>query len=246
MANPSYTLQQSISFAQTFIQYSPLAVGTGNEPALSLANEIQNMIVNPPFCWGWNRGENSTYLTTAQTQDVTCAVTDFSFLEKVSLTGANGVVYQILDVYNNAALAKADTTAVKCNRPNAACVTSITYGTSFKLRFMPVPDAAYTINLVYQKLVTPLSTLTGATGTWAIPDQYLDIYNNLFVGEAMANVDDSRANQYRQRGVAALIAKSEGLSEMQINAFLAQYWARTSQGQYKTLRTQQGAQAGAI
>jgi hypothetical protein len=95
-------------------------------------------------------------------------------------------------------------------------------------------------------LVTPLTTLTGSTGTWAIPDQYLDIYNNLFVGEAMATVDDTRAREYRQRGVAALLAKAEGLTDMQKNLFLESYWLRDSQQQAMSLRTQQAAQARGV
>lgn len=60
-----------------------------------------------------------------------------------------------------------------------------------------------------------------------IPDQYSDIYNNLFLAEALASVDDSRAQLYRQRGVAAFMAKSSGLTEMQKNIFAQQWIQRT-------------------
>ena len=240
------TVQNTIDFAQTFTQYSPLSVGTGNQPALGIANEIQNMILNAPFTWGFNRKENSTLNTVAGTQDYVVALTDFSFLEKVSLTDANGAVFEILDVYNTAALGKADASTNKQQRPNSICVLAVAYGINVTLRFMGVPNAVYNVTLTYQKLVTPLAALTGGTGTWAIPDQYLDIYNNLFVGEAMAVVDDARAVQYRQRGVAALLAKAEGLSEMQKNLFLEQYWMRDRQMQTGMLRSQQSAQARGV
>ncbi len=391
----SYTIQNSINFAQTFIQYSPLSVGTGNEPALSIANEVQNTVMNAPFTWPWNRDEYTSLTLVKATPDYTVPITDFGFLEKVTLIDPdNGAVFEIKDVYNTLARTSGDTSAAKLQRSNSCCVISVAYGVSVKLRFLGVPDKAYTTALTYQNLVNPFGpysvsaagvasgaslaltavTITGATtvytgtitgggtnnfvgmtfvitgfsnGTnnttilvtandtttltctttsqvtnetgatahaaggqtaytgifapgaflagstatitgfvthtgnngsflvvsctatrlvvvnaaglaesisayanaagWSpIPDSFIDVFNNLFLGEAMANVDDTRANQYRQRGIAALISKAEGLTQMQINAFLEQYWQRVAQGQYKTLRTQQSVQAGAI
>ena len=314
----SYSIQQSINFAQTFIQYSPLAVGTGNEPAMSLANEIQNTILNAPFTWAWNRNEYTALTLIPGTQDYVVPLTDFGFLEKVTtISPADGSVYECKDVYNVLARGVADPSTLKQGRPQACGVLLVTYGTSVKLRFMGVPDKAYGVVLTYQKLPTPLGTynisaaanastghtaytgvfstaafpagstvyingfltnavnngsfqvvsVTGTTLTvnnaagvaetnpatvvttgalWNIPDQYIDIYNNLFVGEAMAVVDDARANLYRARGVASLITKAEGLDEMQINAFLEQYWARTGQNQYRTASITQGSQAKGV
>jgi hypothetical protein len=241
MANQ--TIQNSIDYSQTYIQYSPLNVGVANEPAITIANEVQNLVVGPPFTWGWNRKEDSTLSTVAGTQDYTVNLTDFAYLEKVSLTDPNGAVFEIVDVYNTAALGKADSSTNKRQRPNAACVLLVTYGTSVKIRFMGCPDVIYNVSLTYQKLVTPMAALTGGTGTWTIPPQYSDVYNSLFLAEALATVDDARAVQYRQRGVTALLAKSEGLSELQKNAFLEQYWMRDRQQQSGALRTQQSVQA---
>lgn len=389
----AYTIQNSIDFARTYLQYAPLSVGAGGEPALSIANEIQNTMLNAPLTWPWNRAEDSSQATTVGTQDYTIALTDFGFLEKATLTDSSGVIFEVRDVYNNKALAKADANKDRLSRPNSACIAAVAYGTSIKLRFMPIPEKVYTVGLIYQKLVNPFGpysvtaagaassasivlsqvTVTGVTTTYTtantgtaanafvgmtfaitgfstlgntltiavtastattlvcttttqstetavaaaaggqttytgiftpgafaagsvakivgftthtgnngsfvvvsatstklvvinsaglaesggtyyanaagwspIPDSFIDVFNNLFLGEAMAVNDDPRANQYRQHGVAALLAKAEGLSEMQINAFLEQYWARVSQQQFRTLRTQQGAQAGAI
>jgi hypothetical protein len=63
--------------------------------------------------------------------------------------------------------------------------------------------------------------------SWApIPDQYSDVYNNLFLAEALAVVDDPRAQLYRQRGIAAFLSKASGLTEMQKNVFVQQWLAR--------------------
>ncbi len=64
-----------------------------------------------------------------------------------------------------------------------------------------------------------------------IPNQYSDVYNNLFLAEALASVDDARAQLYRQRGVAAFLSKATGLTEMQKNAFTKQWIARANERQ---------------
>lgn len=63
--------------------------------------------------------------------------------------------------------------------------------------------------------------------SWSpIPDTFSNIYNWLFLGEAFAAVDDARAQIYRQRGIAALLSRAEGLTEMQKNIFAQQWLAR--------------------
>jgi hypothetical protein len=70
----------------------------------------------------------------------------------------------------------------------------------------------------------PSPQASAVNTSWApIPDNYSDIYNNLFLSEVLANVEDPRAQIYRQRGVASLLAKQDGLNEMQKNAF-SQLW----------------------
>jgi hypothetical protein len=244
MANE--TIPNSIDYSQPFILYSPISAGVGGQPAITIANEIQNLVCGPPFCWAWNRKEDSSTSTAAGAQDYTINLTDFAYLEMISLTDPNGVVYQILDCYNNKARGIADATKAKQARPNSACVIQVIYGTSVKIRFMGVPDQIYLITLTYQKLITPMSTLTGGTGTWTIPPQYSDIYNNLFLAESFDLVDNPEATKYRQRGVTSLLAKSEGLSELQIGAFLEQFWSRVGQQQAAGLRVTQATQARGV
>ena len=79
-----------------------------------------------------------------------------------------------------------------------------------------------------------------------IPDYYSDIYNWLFLSESLAVTDDARSQQYRQRGVAAFLAKSSGLSDTQKNIFLQQWGSYNREQQNLTLMVQRGSQAGAI
>jgi hypothetical protein len=311
-----YGLQNSINYAGSFIQYAPLNVGTGGEPANSIATGVRNTILNAPFMWPWNRAEFSIALVAGQ-QDYTFSITDFAYLEKVSLLSADGTYgYEIKDVYNTNSLGIPSTAVGARAQPNGVSVRSYIPGTSVSLRFLSNPDQAYTGIVTYQQLVLPFNylfsvtsasnadgngntTYTGTfnpsyfppgseasifrfitnvnnngvylvisctssnlvvanangiaetvpavasnTGSWApIPDSFIDIYNALFLAEAFAFVDDARSQQYRQRGVAALLSKAEGLSDMQVSAFLSQFEARSRQGLSSQLRAQQAQQA---
>ncbi len=77
--------------------------------------------------------------------------------------------------------------------------------------------------------------------TWyPIPDSYSDIYNNLFLSEAYAATDDGRSEVYRRRGVAAFLAKAEGLTDTQKNIFVQQWLSQAREAGSVTLKLQQG------
>lgn len=291
-----FTLQNSINFAKTFIQYSPLTAGLGLEPAVSIATIIRNSLLGPPNAWVFNRNE-VTFPTVVGQQDYNQAsVTDLGFIEKVSLTNDQGNIIEIKDIYNTNSLSHSSFQ----QRPSAISIQSSDLVAGSVFRFLGVPDKIYTVTIVYQReapvfgpfFITsnasfsgPNTTYTGSfnvasfpTGSIAnisgytagnvanngsfvvvscttttlvvanaagvasvqagyvsnlswnpIPDQFSDIYNNLFLSEAMALVDDSRAQLYRQRGVAAFISKATGLTDTQKNVFVQQWLARDSE-----------------
>ena len=322
----AYTLQDTINFCQAFIQYSPLTAGTGSEPAVSIASMVRDTILNAPFTWSWNRNEYDALILEAETQDYMVPLTDFAYLEKVTLINQDGsYAYELKDVYNTNILG---VSVDKPAQPKSVAVRYYTPGESISLRFLSVPDQNYTSVLTYQKLPVPFSpyfatyafgpagqtfpltevVVTGPTATYTgsitggaanayagmtfpitgfmnpgnnvsfavtsstattlvgtvatqvnevnanadqswdpIPESFKDIYNNLFLAEAFQAVDDDQqASRYRIRGVAALLSKAEGLTEMQRNAFLAQYLVRESQSQAAQLRTQQAIQGRGV
>ena len=97
----STTLQQTINWAQTFVQYAPLTAGVGNELAISIANEVVSTITAAPFTWPWNRAEYTELVLQEGVQDYTVPLANFGFLEKVTLITADGkYAYEIKDVYN--------------------------------------------------------------------------------------------------------------------------------------------------
>lgn len=309
----SYTLFQTQNLANTLIQYAPLNAGLGQEPMVSIGSMIRETILSAPFVWPFNRKEDNSTSTTTTNQDYTIALADFGFLEKMSLTDSTGKIWEVKEVQNIAPLAKNSDPS----RPaNVAVLTSI-FGTSVTFRFASLPDAVYTINIVYQKAATimgpfiltqvgaasgstavyigtfnPLSFPAGSTAQitgfshpsnngsflvvsctattlvvqnpsaisegpvvafasnfdWSpIPDTYSFIYNSLFIGEAMTMVDDpARAQQYRTRGIAALLGKAEGLDSTQKNAFMQMWLARTVEDLSVALRTQQAVQGRGV
>lgn len=204
---------------------------------------VLDTVTSAPITWPWNRAEYTGLTLTANIQDYNVVpITDFNFLEVVSLKTVDGKYsYELKDVYNTNILGVSVSAPAQ---PKAVAVKFFTYGVSVALRFLSIPDQNYAATITYQKVITPFTLLTQA---WPIPDQYLDIYNNLFLAEAFQSVDDDQqAARYRMRGIAALLSKAEGLSEMQRNAFLAQYLARESQSQTNVSRTQQGQQARGV
>jgi hypothetical protein len=304
----SDSLQSTINWALTFIQYSPLQAGLGNEPAVSIASMIRGSLFNAGIGpWFFNR--NSTTLNlTATAQDYTATIPDFGFIEKCTVVDDQGNAKELKDVYNNKPLSVNSEQA----RPAAISVES-NDGATQSFRFSAIPDRTYTATVIYQKkaqpfgpyfissvaaavsgnttytgVFDPLSFPTGATAvitgfnqavnngsfvvvsssantlvvanaagvveaditgyaanfSWApVPDYYRDIYNNLFLSEAMALVDDARAQIYRARGVAAFLAKAQGLSDTQKNVFVQQWLARTSESMINSLSVQQGVGA---
>ena len=241
----AYTLQNTIDWAQTFIEYSPLTAGNNNEPAVSVANMIISTITSAPFTWAWNREEYDGLTlegSPSPEQDYSIPITDFGFLEKVTLINAAGTyAFNVTDVYNTGALG---VSVSKPAEPKGCSVHLVQYGINVTLRFIAIPDQNYDSVITYQKLIPDMSALGDP---WPIPGQYKDIFNNLFAAEAYQAVDDDQqAQRYRMRGVAALLAKAEGLNEMQRNSVLAQFLVRGGQAQATQLRTNQGTQARGV
>lgn len=158
-----YTLSQSINWSQTYIDYVPLNAGTAWEPALSIASMVRSTITNSPFTWPWNRNEyiiaNGSPNSLSQgVQDYLFNITDFAYLEKVSLLNADGGFgFELKDIYNRNILGIPTLETGGQAPPNACAVRYYTPGTSVSLRFLSVPDQDYTGTLTYQKLPLPFT-----------------------------------------------------------------------------------------
>lgn len=117
----------------------------------------------------------------------------------------------------------------------------------------PVNNGSFVVAATTTTTVLTLANAGGVAETisayasnfsWGpVPDSYSDVYNNLFLAEAMALVDDARSQVYRQRGVAAFLAKAQGLSDTQKNVFVQQWLSRSAESATASLRIQQAVAA---
>ena len=242
----AYTLNQTILWSQSQLgTYIPLTAQAGNEPATTIANMVVVFVNSPPFTWPTNRKEDNTLTTVVGQSDYTLNIADFGFLEKLSLIDAGEKYWNIERVYNTAALNK-NTDQTK--RPDSVSVNLITPGTNVTLRF-PSMDAVYTACITtYQKAPVLFTATSQDWFTQAnLPQSQMHIYNNLFLGEALqVDGDQQSAAVYRRRGMAALLATAEGLSEMQKSMIFAQAMFSDLQTLAAQIRTQSAGQARAV
>jgi hypothetical protein len=105
------SLNSTIQWARPFLFFKPLAfASSGNEPAISSANLVQQTILGPPFRWNWNR-KSLTFVTTPGVQDYPVTLADFGFMEKASVAIQGSKTIEI-EIYNNNSLGE-DTVAAR-------------------------------------------------------------------------------------------------------------------------------------
>jgi hypothetical protein len=241
MAN---TLTDTINYIKPYCRYQDADIGTNSQPILGIASIVRNVILAAPFTWRFNRN-NVNLIGSANppgiakgVQDYTQLIQDFGFIE-AGTTNDGTTSRQFKDVKNNEALASSTTQA----RPETISVFNDDLAGNITFRLSAVPDLAYVVNMVYQKAPVQFAALTDK---WApIPDSFSDVYNNMCLGYYMDSCQDGRAPQYIARGMAGLLARAQGLSQMDKAIFAASYMNFNAQEMLNQLKTQQGQQAQA-
>jgi hypothetical protein len=236
----TFTLQNSINWAQAYVRYKPL-LDSNNEPAFTNASQIMQTFLGPPFTWRWNRVTLSAPFTTgAGTQDYTLSVPNLGFVEKAVMipSGGSGTSKpRELTVKN----VMGQTNANEQDQPEFIGTVFDDNAGNITFRLLPPPDDKYNIFPVYQ--MKPV-LFTSITQTWApIPDEYGYVYNAGFLGLALAFFDDPRAERWLQKFALSLIGISDGLDETQKNLFLGNYLETIRQmvkSQNKTTQATQG------
>lgn len=244
MAN---TLQYTSNFVTPFCRYMSPSVGTSLMPLVGISSLVRNIILAAPFTWRFNRANvNLTVQTSTGQQDYSQSIPDLGFLEKATAydnTSSANDTWEFNSIKNNEALAAmtGGPNNAKLARPMSISVFSSDGNGNYTFRLSPVPDKAYTINLVYQKASVQFAALTDG---WApIPDTFSDVYNNLCLGYYMDSCQDPRAPQYIARGIAGLLARADGLKATDKAIFAASYMNLQSAMVQEQLKTQQGVQA---
>lgn len=210
------TVQNSMTFAQYFIGNRSMSLSS-LQPALTAANIVCQVMLQPPFKWRWNRSTTSFALSTAGSPIVQ-AVSDFGFIEKAYITDPLNVVTEIPKITTEVSADKGT------GRPHTIAAYLDDNAGNITFGFLPgLPDKNYTVNVIYQQKPALLTALTGAPGTWPIPDEYGHVYNTGFLAWMYLFADSAKFNTMNQMFKSSLLALSEGLTEQQIAVFLGQY-----------------------
>lgn len=157
------TIQGTINFCAAFILNRPSSgvAGTVFEPALTLANLIMSTVLGPPFAWEWNRAVQSVSTVVGQA-DYTLSLPNFGWLEKATIDGSALTPPMAPPIQE---LEKATMLAVsgKNNRPFKIAVVNDDNAGNITFRLMAIPDAVYTLNIIYQKSPIFATALYGSS-----------------------------------------------------------------------------------
>ena len=125
------------------------------------------------------------------------------------------------------------------SRPqNIAAELLGTLGVVFRL--MPVPDKAYPVAITLQQSA---SLITSLNQTWTpLPDDFGYVYQMGFLSFAYEFADDPRWAGTRQRFIAALLGAAEGLTQTEIDIFLANFNAISLDAVGRQMTLNQGMQ----
>jgi hypothetical protein len=236
-------IQDTVNWAAAFSLQRPTTGvgGTANEPALTSANLIMQTIVAPPFRWSWNRTfQAGAFTTTTGVSDYQVAISNYGYIEKAVanyvVVPANTKPSYELEVYNN--IGKEGI----LGRPAKIAVLLDDNAGNMTFRLFPVPDVAYTIDLLYQK-APPLASVLGNT-TWApVPDKYAFVYERGFLAQLQMMYNQQLALSNMEIFFRQLISVSEGLTENEKNIFLADMLRSAKMQAAEISGTQQGKSA---
>lgn len=219
-ANVTVKIQDTINWTAAFLIQRPTTgvAGITNQPALTSANYIMDTILSPPFKWEWNRNSMIGAITTVAGQsDYQISLPTFGFLEKATLVTSNPPANTPpnfeLETYE--ILSKDGIQ----NRPSKIATLLDDNNGNITFRLFPVPDAAYTVDLLFQN-AAPQITVLGST-TWSpIPDKLEFLYERGFLSQMQMMYNQQLALSNQEVFFRQLVATAEGLTEMEKAIFL--------------------------
>jgi hypothetical protein len=239
------TIQETINFVLAYIVQRPFTgvAGITDEPGLTSANYLMQTILQPPFCWEWNRNVLAAAITTIAGQsDYSTSIPTFGWLEKATLvnpTAPSGTppnfeleIFKILSKDGQE------------NRPQKIALLQDDGEGNITFRLFPVPDQEYTIDLDIQNAPI-LATTLGAT-TWApIPDKLAFLYERGMQAMAQMMYNQQLGLSNLEIFFRQLVSAAAGLSEMEKAIFLADALRPIRMRQDELQAAQQGKAARA-
>jgi hypothetical protein len=215
-------LQRTVNVTSTFLRGVPLTgvQGFANEPAFTVADEVRQFILGPPFAWRWNR-KTQAIATAAGQQDYQKSLGDFGWLESASYTDGT-TTHPLTPVL----MLEPDT---QQNPPQSVAAFVDDTAGNITFRLLPVPDAIYTVTVQYQAAAPLFKNLSDL---WApIPDYFSYLYTQGFRAKIYEYRSDERFAFAEQLFVRQVIAANAGLTDSQIDVFLGERLAMQRQTQ---------------
>jgi hypothetical protein len=173
----SRTLQATIDWATTFVNYLPLNVGTSNQPAIDNANNVKQLFISPELKWNWNRNTKSFQTVIGQQDYAQTGMTDFGFLETAS--------FQPCATITNVA---GDGTTATITAPNAfvkgntVTITGLTH-TAFNVTNAVITSASAT-QFQFASTTTQVSTTDAGLAVSGQIQQIADVLNSEPIAES--------------------------------------------------------------
>jgi hypothetical protein len=211
------TIQNAINWAGPMLKNQPLTV-SNQEPALTVGNIVLQRMLAAPCRWRFNRN-TFTFVTVVGQTDYTVTLADLGFIEDQWIVDSAGTIYPL----NGAISLVPDKSQT---RPTQMAPQNDNSAGTIIFRLAQAPDAVYTVNCVYQKKAT---LLTSVASPWApVPDEFSFCFNFGFLAFSSLLVNDSRFPIFEKWFASSLLGLQDGMSEQEKNIFLGNWMADLS------------------
>jgi hypothetical protein len=211
------TLQNTMNWTQPFLKQQPLNV-INQEPGLGNGNIVLGTMLGPPMRWRANRGTISFTVSEAMGTDYPISIPDFGWWEEKWLVDANGKIMEMIGEVSlppEGGKGRPLKIAPQYDRNNGVIV----------FRIAPIPNAAYTVFIDYQKKMKPL--ISPASTFAPVSDEFAFIFNWGFLAVSGMLTNDSRFPIWERYFISRLLASQDGLDEQARAIMLGQWEAVT-------------------
>lgn len=244
------TLQNTIDGTNPVVKYRPIAFPSASiyEPACTLGNLVLLTILGPPFKWRWNRLPAATNFTcvVGQTDYPVAGLGSFGWIETAAAQDILDTPAKWQQMNRLEGLA----VATEQGLPSTIAPQYDNGSGTITFRLMPAPSQLFPITIDIQKKPIVFNAAGGGnplSQTWApIPDEYSHLCTWGMLAMEMLLSDDTRFTAMNQKFVTALLSTHQGLSQNEINIFLAQWQLLVGSPIALMDRLQQGMQARGV
>lgn len=233
------TFRREMNTVSLFIRRAPLTFTGTNDPAFTIGDWVRGFMLSPPFAWRWNRATVQPFAIGGG-QDFKINLPNFGWLEQATLidtTQSPNVAHQLEIVLD---LGEETTT----NQPTKIAARLDDDNGNITFRVTPPPDKTYQLNITYQLAAPTFKTLDDK---WSpIPDYLHFLYHTGFLAKAYEYMGDERFPATMQLFVRQLIGANGGLTQTQLNIFMADQVNSSTTAQAAALASQFSTQGRSL